>query len=159
MPSAPAAPAVGTPTTRLSPTAALTIRGAIRLAGGREVCFVGTVDDDNVVQSARPVARGDAERVLALPGFAERGEMLLHNHPSGNLEPSHADLAVAERLHDDGIGFAIVDNSATQLYVVVEVPRRRANAHLDPDAVSHGLGRAGPVAAALPRYEDRPSQR
>ncbi|MFN2564795.1 MAG: helicase C-terminal domain-containing protein [Gemmatimonadaceae bacterium] len=155
----PAAAAPPIPTTRLAPAAALAIRAAIRLAAGREVCFVGTVDDDNVVQSARVVARGDAERVLALPGFAERGDMLLHNHPSGLLEPSDADLTVAARLHDDGVGFAIVDNAATQLYVVVEVPRRRPRARIDPDGVSRDLGPGGPVAVALLRYEDRPSQR
>ena len=144
---------------RLAPAAALAIRGAIRLAGGREVCFVGTVDGDNVVCSARPVARGDVGRVLALPGFAERGDILIHNHPSGVLDPSDADLAVAARLHDEGIGFAIVDNGATELYVVVEVPRRRPRSRLDPLSVSHDLGPAGPIAGVLPRYEDRPSQR
>ena len=52
--------------------------------------------------------------------------MLLHNHPSGRLEPSGADLDVAARLHDGGVGFGIIDNDATELYVVVEVPRDRA---------------------------------
>ena len=68
------------------------MRAAIRLAGGREVCFVCTVDDEGVVRTARVVSRGDVGSVLALPGFAERGEMLVHNHPSGLLEPSGADL-------------------------------------------------------------------
>src|SRR5437763_3686427 len=112
------------PATRLSPTAALAIRAAIRLAGGREVCFACTLDSGGVVQTARVVARGDVASVLALPGFAARGEMLVHNHPSGVLEPSGPDYDVAARIHDDGIGFAIVNNSATDLYVVVEVPTR-----------------------------------
>src|SRR5678816_3987527 len=100
------------PATRLSPTAALAIRAAIRLAGGREVCFVCTLDSSGVVQTARVVARGDARSVLALPGFANKGEMLVHNHPSGLLEPSDPDLDVAARIHDDGIGFGIIDNAA-----------------------------------------------
>jgi ATP-dependent DNA helicase DinG len=144
---------------RLAPAAALAIRAAIRLAGRNEVCFVGTVDEEGIVQSARVVARGDVRRVLALPTFAERGDLLVHNHPSGVLEPSDADLDVAARMHDDGIGFAIVDNAATELYVVVEVPRRRDYTPLEPDAVSDDLGPSGPIATALPRYEDRPSQR
>jgi ATP-dependent DNA helicase DinG len=146
-------------TTRLAPAAALAIRAAIRLARGNEVCFVGAVDDEGVVQSARVVARGGVERVLALPTFAERGDMLIHNHPSGVLEPSDADLTVAARLHDDGVGFAIVDNAVTELYVVVEVPRRREYTRLEPEAMSEDLGPQGPIASALPRYEDRPSQR
>jgi ATP-dependent DNA helicase DinG len=147
------------PTDRLHPKAALAIKGAIRLAQGREVCFVCSLDEDGVLQSAKVVSRGDIGRVLALPGFAQRGEMLVHNHPSGILEPSTADLEVAARVHDDGIGFAIVDNFATELYVVVEVPRERETILLDTSAIDRDLGPHGPVAAHLMRYEDRASQR
>ena len=135
------------------------MRAAIRLAGGREVCFVSTLDESGVVQTARVVARGDVASVLALPGFARRGEMLLHNHPSGLLEPSGADYDVAARMHDDGIGFGIVDNDARALYVVVEVPRADTTIRLDPEAVAHDLGPDGPIALQHPRYEDRESQR
>jgi len=144
---------------RIAPAAAAAVRTAIRLAGGREVCFVCTIDEAGLVVSARVAARGDVSSVLALPGFANRGELLLHNHPSGWLEPSGADLAVAARLHDDGIGFAIVDNDASRLYVVVEVPRARPAAAIAPDDVAGLLGPDGPVARRLGRYEDRPSQR
>lgn len=144
---------------RLAPGAAAAIRSAIRLAGGREVCFVCTINEEGVVQTARVAARGDVSSVLALPGFANRGELLVHNHPSGLLEPSDADLAVAAKMHDDGIGFAIVDNEAARLYVVVEVPRPKEPAHLEPGDVAGALGPEGPIAAKLGRYEDRPSQR
>ena len=63
--------------------------------------------------------------MLALPGFARTGELLIHNHPSGLLEPSNADLEIAAKMHDDGIGFAIIDNDASRIYVVVEIPRTR----------------------------------
>jgi ATP-dependent DNA helicase DinG len=147
------------PATRLSAKAATGIRAAIRLAGGREVCFVGTLDGDGIVQTARVVARGDSSSVLALPGFASRGEMLIHNHPSGNLEPSGPDMNVAGRLHDDGIGFAIVNNAASELYVVVEVPVAQNFTGLDPAAIDRDLGPDGAIAAQHQRYEDRPSQR
>ena len=135
------------------------MRGVIRLAGGREVCFAATMDDDHVVQSARVVTRGDAECVLALPGSAARGEILLHNHPSGNLEPSEADLEVAARLHQDGVGFGIIDNDATDLYVVVEIPRQPETKRLDPATIGNDLGPQGPIAARLERYENRDGQR
>src|SRR4051794_16421257 len=109
MPSA-APPETGT---RLSPKAATAIPAAIRIGGGREVCFVCALDAKGIVETARVVSRGDIQSVLALPGFATRGEMLVHNHPSGNLEPSGPDMAIAARMHDDGIGFGIVDNEAT----------------------------------------------
>jgi ATP-dependent DNA helicase DinG len=85
--------------------------------------------------------------------------MLLHNHPSGLLEPSGADYDVAARMHDEGIGFGIVDNDVRVLYVVVEVPRADAQARLDPAAVAHDLGPDGPIARQHARYENRESQR
>ncbi len=75
---------------RLSRAASAAVRTAIRLAGGNEVCFVCAVDDEGMITTARAVARGDVRSVLAMPGVAERGEMLLHNHPSGGLTPSDA---------------------------------------------------------------------
>jgi ATP-dependent DNA helicase DinG len=147
------------PSARLSPNAAAAIRAAIRLAGGREVCFVCTVDASGVVQTARVVSRGDVRSVLALPGFASRGELLVHNHPSGLLEPSGPDMEIAARMHDDGVGFAIVNNAATDLYVVIEVPARAEFAALEAAQIDRDLGPDGGVALELARYEDRPSQR
>jgi ATP-dependent DNA helicase DinG len=135
------------------------IRREIAAAAGNEVSFVATVDAEGVVVAARAVARGTIDAVLALPGVAQRGEMLLHNHPTGHLEPSQADLSIAVRAHDDGIGFGIVDNAATRLYVVVEVPRGSQRTPIDPFEVVALLGAAGPIAHELGGYEDRQSQR
>jgi ATP-dependent DNA helicase DinG len=135
------------------------LAGEITAAGGREVSFVAEISRDGIVTAARTIARGTIGEVLALPGVARRGEMLLHNHPSGNLEPSGADLHVAARLHDEGVGFGILCNDATELYVVVEVPRARENVRLDPFAVVATLGADGEVAHVLGQFEDRPSQR
>ena len=132
---------------------------AIKLAGGREVCFACTVDGEGTVQGARVVSRGTVQKVLALPRAAEPGEMLVHNHPSGLLEPSDADLAVAARLYEGGGGFGIVDNAASELYVVVEVPKQVELTPIEEASVDRDLGPGGPVAAMLRRYEDRPSQR
>src|SRR5206468_2353277 len=98
---------------RLAPAIRELVRAEIAAAHGREVSFVARPDANGVLVQARPVARGTVDAVLALPGIAERGELLLHNHPSGVLEPSGADLSVAARLHDGGVGFAIVDNAGT----------------------------------------------
>lgn len=150
---------------RFARAAAAAIRTAIRLAGGNEVCFVCSVDDDGVLTTARVVARGDVQSVLAMPGVAERGEMLLHNHPSGELTPSDADLEVAARVHGNGVGFAITDNDATRVYVVTEVPRADAKVPVDVDAVDVTLGPYGAIAQAMQTalgarsYEDRPAQR
>ena len=131
----------------------------IHAAGGREVSFVADLGNGGVVVAAAAVARGTVSAVLALPCVAARGQMLLHNHPSGVLEPSSADLTVAARLHDAGIGFGIVNNSATALYVVVEVPDAPAYQGIDPVETARALGPGGTVARVLGAFEDRPSQR
>jgi ATP-dependent DNA helicase DinG len=144
---------------RLAPGVRAYLAGQISAAGGREVCFVAQLDRDGVITGARAVARGTADMVLALPGGASRGEMVLHNHPSGLIEPSGADLNVAARLHDAGVGFGIVNNDASGLYVVVEIPRDRAVVPIDPFDVIDTLGEKGPIAGQLNPYEDRRSQR
>ncbi len=145
--------------TTLSEEARARLATEVARAGGREVSFVGEVNDQRVVVAVRPVARGTAEAVLALPGVAARGEIALHNHPSGVLEPSQADLNVAARLYEAGIGFAIINNDASSMYVVVEVPERRVNTLIDPLEMSDLLGPGGPVSRVVHRFEDRRCQR
>lgn len=147
------------PDFRIATAAAAAMRVAIRLAGGREVCFVCAVDGDGRLTSARAVARGSAGQVLALPGVAQRGEMLVHNHPSGWLEPSDADLNIAARLHDDGIGFGITDNDVTDLYVVTEVPRIVQKTIVPASAIERDFGPDGPLARGFDTYETRDGQR
>jgi ATP-dependent DNA helicase DinG len=144
---------------RLAPDVRQRLRLEIEEARGREVSFVARLDGGGRIVDVQVVARGTVDAVLALPGAARRGEMLLHNHPSGVLEPSGADLAVAARLHDDGVGFGILDNAVTDLYVVVECPRARPLERLDPVAVAQLLAETGPLAGVVGGFEDRPAQR
>lgn len=144
---------------RITPDLTQYLKTQIAQAGGREVSFVATVGADGMLLAARAVARGTVDRVLALPGVAEKGEMMLHNHPSGVLEPSIPDLNVAARLHDGGVGFGIINNGGDELYVVVEVPKAKPEARIDPLSVVSQLSEGGPIAKAMGQYEDRPSQR
>jgi ATP-dependent DNA helicase DinG len=146
---------------RLAAAARALLREEIAAAHGREVSFVVRADPNGSLSDARVVARGTIDAVLALPGVAQRGEMLIHNHPSGFLEPSGADLHVAARLHDDGVGFGIVNNDVSTLYIVVEMPRARHLENLDSLDIANLLTETGPVARVLGRaaFEDRPGQR
>ena len=146
-------------TSRIAPGVRTFLAHEIEGADGREVSFVATVDRDGTISGARVVSRGTVDRVLALPGVAGCGEMLLHNHPSGHLSPSGADLGVAAQLHDNGVGFGIISNDATRLYVVVEVPRSREEVRLDALDVVDELGESGPIAKAMGSFEDRQGQR
>jgi ATP-dependent DNA helicase DinG len=146
---------------RLTAAARALLQQEVAAAHGREVSFVVRADPNGTLSDARVVARGTIDAVLALPGVAQRGEMLLHNHPSGFLEPSGADLHVAARLHDEGVGFGIVNNDVSTLYIVVECPRARTLARLDSLEIANLLTESGPVARVLgtSAFEDRPGQR
>ncbi len=144
---------------RLAPEAAQCLRAEIERAGGREVCFLASVDATRVVRTPRAVARGNFDAVLVAARDAEAGGVMLHNHPSGVLEPSDADMQVAARLYEQGLGTAIIDNDARRLYVVVEPPAPRVVIPLDPEELDSLLGPGGVLADLHPAYEDRPGQR
>lgn len=147
------------PALTLPPTTAERIREEIHKAGGREVTFLAEVDALGAVENPRAVARGNHTAVLAVARDAPQGGVLIHNHPSGILEPSHADLAVAARLFEEGLGSAIVDNLASRMYVVVEPPEPRKRVELDPHEVEALVSPGGELSTLHPGYEDRPGQR
>ena len=154
----PPPPGVDSPL-RLSPEAAERIREEIERARGREVCFLGAVTDGRLVVDVRAVARGNHAAVLAVAKDAPQGGVMIHNHPSGLLEPSEADMGVAARVWEEGLGTAITNNMATDLYVVVEPPRPRVRVPLDLDALEALVAPGGPLSTRHPGYEDRPGQR
>ena len=143
----------------LSPEAARTISAEISRAGGREVCFLADVDERRVVQDPRAVARGNFEAVLVAARDAKEGGIMLHNHPSGVLEPSEADMRIAGLLYDRGLGTAIVDNEASELYVVVEPPIPKKRVALNSNELDAVLAPEGSLAARYTAYENRPGQR
>lgn len=155
---------------RFTSQAASKLRHAIRDAGGVEVFAIGEVEDGNVV-SVDVTCRGTENAVPALFERPRTGQVVIHNHPSGDLRPSAADMDLAGRYGDGGIGVVIVDSALTRDNWVVE-PHAKKAIKIDPDAVravfEEGLPRAYPgweprepqiqmalgVAAAL--SEERP---
>ena len=144
---------------RLSSDASEQIRAEVGKAGGREVCFLARVSADRLLVEPRAVARGNKAAVLAAARDADEGSVMIHNHPSGEVEPSDADLSVAGRLYEEGIGTAITNNDADRLFVVVEPPKPRVVQPLEIDRIEALIGPSGPLVQEHPAYEDRPGQR
>lgn len=143
----------------LGAVAAEFIRREVRRSGGNEVCFLAAIGEEGEILDPRPVARGHSSAVLAAIRDPEPGGIVLHNHPSGVLDPSEADLAVAAQLWEQGLGFAVTNNDADGLYVVVEPPEEKQYQPLEFATLEADLGVGGPVARLHPGYEDRPQQR
>ena len=143
---------------RLSSESARTIKDEVARAQGREVSFLADVTPEREVVNARAVARGNYGAVLAVARDAGEGGVMIHNHPSGHLEPSDADLAVAARLYDEGLGSVIINNDADRMYVVVEPPEPKTRIPLDLEEITAALA-PGSAFADFPGYEDRDGQR
>jgi ATP-dependent DNA helicase DinG len=143
----------------LAADAAAYIRKEIARAHGNEVCFAATPDEQGLITGPRVVARGHRTAVLAAARDVEPGSILLHNHPSGDLTPSDADLAVAAQLYSERIGLGIIDNDASEIYIVVSPGREEALRFIDENEIDALLGPNGPISEAHPGYEDRPTQR
>lgn len=143
---------------RFTPDAAEALRDAIADAGGNEVFVAGKLDTQGLIAEVVVAARGGKASVPALSGFLDRGDVLIHNHPSGFLIPSDADMSVASRVGENGVGSYIVDNEVQEVYVVAEPVRAKAIAALDPDQLAGVLEAGGKLASRLKDYEPRASQ-
>jgi len=74
------------------------------------------------------------------------------------LAPSEADLSVAARAGEGGVGSFIVDNEVERVYVVAEPAGRRRSVPLDEDDAASALDEGGLLARRLSGYEPRPAQ-
>lgn len=142
----------------ISEAAAAALRNAIADAGGREVFFIGHTDADGIVTSVDVLARGNAMSVAALVHQARYGDVAIHNHPSGPLEPSEADISVSSLAALSGIASFIVNNDVTDIYVVVEPMKPPVLQPLDIEVLMKLLSADGPLARALKQYEARQAQ-
>jgi len=144
--------------TRIRAAVIREMREEIRRSRGQEVLFVGRLDEERFVREVEVFARGSAARVAAPAPIFERGEIVIHNHPSGRLLASDADVDVASQLAELGIGSAIVDNEVGEIYVLVEPVTTPRIVPIDEDEVESILSDAGPIARELPGFRRRESQ-
>jgi ATP-dependent DNA helicase DinG len=143
---------------RFAAAAVSALRAAIADAGGNEVFLLGTLDDRARVAALRVLARGNQHAVPAVLQVPRPGEVVVHNHPSGQLVPSDADLSVASALGNNGVGAYIVDNAATEVFVIVEPHRPPTPARIAAPDARAALAPGGRIAACLDGYEHRPQQ-
>ncbi len=141
----------------IQPAARTELATEIDRAGGNEVFFVGRRGGVGKVTEVEVFCRGNQGAVPALKQVGRSGEVIIHNHPSGVLAPSDADLALAAHYGQEGIGFFIVNNQASEVYVVVEPPKttRRDISSAEVRAVFEG---DQGLRARLPGYEPRAEQ-
>lgn len=134
------------------------IRTQIKAAHGNEVFFTGIINEEGVVVSIYAAARGNSSSVPLNYGEIQKANVLIHNHPSGNLHPSQADLSIASECSERAQGFYIIDNTATDIYVVMEPIKPVKINKVDIDETAAYLSKSGPLAEISENYEERPVQ-
>ena len=135
-----------------------TVQQKIQASAGNEVFFVGEIDADGLVVSVQAVAHGNAHSVPVQFEEARKCSVLIHNHPSGRLVPSDADIGVASAASERAQGFYIIDNDCSQVYVVVEPVRPTVIKKLDSQELCGYLASGGPLSELSENYEERPVQ-
>ena len=140
---------------------------AIRLAryfisqnDGNEIVMVGRVGPDGKVCDLRRAAMGDAGSVPAVIATAQPGEILIHNHPSGNVNPSGADIEVAARAAERSVASYIVDNDVVNIFPVVEriEPENAEIEPVDLEEVAEIFSKNGRLAQSDSTFEFRRPQ-
>lgn len=134
------------------------MQNQIAAANGNEVFFSGMIDEQGVVTSVVAAARGNEHEVPVNFSEARKGSVLIHNHPSGNLCPSAADLRVASNCSENAQGFYIINNAVSDVYVVMEPIKPVVTVKIAEDEAVHYLSKSGPLAKLSDHYEERPSQ-
>ena len=135
------------------------IEETIRESSGNEVFFVGSLDEEGIIEDVMAVARGNDYSVPAIIQSGKSGEVVIHNHPSGNLTPSNEDIQMASVFGNQGVGFYIVNNDATSVYVVVEPFAKQEIKKLEIDKIKGLLLPEGKIAGVMgSQYEERLEQ-
>lgn len=128
---------------------------AIEEAHGNEVFFRGILDKEGIVEEIEVIARGNKGAVPALLKRMKKREVIIHNHPSGYLYPSDADIAIASMYAEqkDGASY-IVNNSVDDIYVMVEVNKRE----LEPIDIGPFFEKEGLLSGIFKGFEYRKEQ-
>ncbi len=143
---------------KLRPEVIIAMRAAISDAEGQEVLFTGEISDDGLVSSVEVAARGNNTAAPALYPFMLESDVVIHNHPSGVLKPSSADLHAASNIGNQGVGFYIVNNTVTKIYCVSEAVQVNKNKELNVQEVSSFFLPEGLLNEAIEGYETRDAQ-
>lgn len=142
----------------IMPDAITSIRDAIEKTGGNEVFLVGRLNEEHQVTDVDIYAMGNKRAVPALIKEAKYGDVIIHNHPNGVLDPSDADIEIASCMGSLGVGCYIVDNSVEYLYPVVKARKERVCERLNMEELSKQFQPGGNFSRHLPQYEYRKPQ-
>jgi len=134
------------------------IKKEIDLASGNEIFIRAQLNEDNIISSFEVLARGNSYSAPAVINNIMPGEMIIHNHPSGDLTPSAPDIRLAAKMAEREVGFAVINNRADEVYVVVEPGSKKQTEKLDKEEILKYFKKNGRLSEELSRFSQREEQ-
>lgn len=142
----------------ISQQAVKQLRRAIIEADGNEVFFGANINNDGLIETVEILARGNKASVPAIINSSMEYDVAVHNHPSGQLTPSDADIAIASEIGNASVGSYIINNDISEIYVVVPAIVETPRVELDISEILYMFTPEGSLAKLLPKYEYRHEQ-
>ncbi|MFW6273810.1 MAG: helicase C-terminal domain-containing protein [Halanaerobium sp.] len=134
------------------------IKKEIDFASGNEIFIRAQLDENNIIDNFEVLARGNSYSAPAVINNIMAGEMVIHNHPSGDLTPSAADIRLAAKMAQREVGFAIINNQADDIYVVVEPGSKKDKKVLAKEKILDYFKTGGKLDEELNIFSEREEQ-
>jgi len=131
------------------------MRSEISANEGDEICFVGNIDRYGIVNEIETVAYGNSESSAVVMIDALQGDVLIHNHPSGELQASAQDINLSSLLANKGIGFYIIDNECEFANIIV---KPKARIYIQENEVLDIFHSRGILCENISNFESRAEQ-
>ena len=128
------------------------IKKEIKNSNGNEVFFRGIPDKNQIVVDVEVLARGNTNSVAALINRMRKNEVIIHNHPSGMLLPSDADITISSMYGSSGGASYIINNEVDDIYVVVPLKKE------DKINIDEFFGENGIIHKKISKFEPRNEQ-
>lgn len=130
------------------------LREEIEANEDQEVSFVGNVDKYGITYEVEALAYGNDNSSAVVMADTLRGDVLIHNHPSGDIRASGQDINISSLLANKKIGFYIIDNVCEYVNIVV---KPTARIFLEEDEIA-GIFDGGLLSTSIANFEPRKEQ-
>ena len=135
------------------------IYNEIKSSYNNEVLFFAWVNDNGKIDKPEVITRGNDECVSFPIQKSYLPDVVIHNHPNGILTPSDADMSIANFIAQHGVGFIIVNNEMTNLYIAVEPVEKKVYRPIDKNECIAYLSVENGVREIIEDFEERTGQK
>jgi ATP-dependent DNA helicase DinG len=143
----------------ISPPAREKIRKEIEEVSGNEVVFRGIRGENYPVNDVEVLGYGNESLSTFNYKRLQPYDVLIHNHPSGDITPSRQDISIASILLENQISSVIVDNNVERIYIITPIftiePQK---IDVDEIEITKFWKENGFLKSVLNEFEDRKDQ-